>query len=136
MNFDKIVIHFENCETAVIPQKDIISITLKGITRNYSFQNEKHSLLNGSNEYETADYIDIILAPTANDIENMQLLFDDIMSPFERIKTHDDIVAIDFHKDSKRIRTIGTLWHASCVYSNEFQKSSELGDTLRITIGV
>lgn len=129
MNFDKIVIHFENCETAVIPQKDIISITLKGITRNYSFRNEKHRSVTASNEYETADYIGITLASTANDVENMQPLF-------ERIKTHDDIVSIGFHKDNKNICTVEAPWGVVEFdsYSNILQNSTESDGNLRITI--
>lgn len=134
MEFDKIIIHFENFETATIPQEDIISIDIRGITRNYVYHNKEYQLSTRSNDYELADYVRILLSPKANVPENLQPIYDTHL-PFERIQKYNDIVTIGFHLRGSKVRTIEVKWEEYHSDNNKLQSSTIVGDDLMIAIG-
>ena len=134
MEFDKIVIHFENSETATFPQEDIISIDIRGITRNYLYHNKEYQLPIGNNDYELAEYVHVLLSPNANVPENLQPTYDTHL-PFERMQKYKDIVAIDFHLRSSKVRTIEVKWEGYHSDNNKLQNSTIVGDDLMIMIG-
>ena len=129
MEFDKIVIHFENLEILEILESDIAYIELNNIKQSAVCRNKYCP----PNEHNTVEYIQMLVK---HPIGNMKKLQD-----FERIKKYRDIFAIEFCKETTVIRTLNVNWGENkicCdenIYSNNLQKVTKDNKGYLITIG-